>query len=64
MNFWREFWSWIDMNRAVKAQRRELQMAALAPELPPADMAIGKSIMPRARRNLPAGMRKRLGKKE
>ena len=36
---------------------REQHMAALADQLPPPALAMGRSVTPRARRNLPAGIR-------
>lgn len=43
-------------------QRRNDMDMALAPDLPPHGLTNGKTIVPRARRNLPAGIRYRFGK--
>jgi len=48
---------------AVTPRRAEWRMAALAPQLPPGGVS-RRSVTPRARRNLPPGMRKRMEREE
>ena len=59
-----DIWESIERARTKEARERQLYMAALAPELPPTGMATGKTVVPRARRNLPQGVRNRFGKEE
>ena len=57
-------WDVIKDTRFEEARERQRHMAALAPQLPPISMTTGKAIMPRARRNLPQGVRNRFGREE
>ncbi|SFR15318.1 hypothetical protein [Desulfoscipio geothermicus] len=64
MDIWKVFWASIAAARIMAAQAREQHMAALAPQLPPAGLRTGKTVIPRARAHLPAGIRKRIDQEE
>ena len=52
-----DYWEVVnEANRKARAWR-EQYVTALADQLPPPALAIGRSVTPRARRNLPAGIR-------
>jgi len=52
-----DFWKLIEAITRTSDQRfREMKRSAFAPQLPPAGLATGKKVIPRARANLPAGV--------
>jgi hypothetical protein len=59
MDIWKELWESIVLARAREKQTRERYMASLTPQFPHSAQRCNRSIMPRARAHLPAGMRKR-----
>ena len=50
---------YVDIFAIEAQQKREMRQIALAPQIPPAGLCIGKHIAQRARANLPRGCRKR-----
>jgi hypothetical protein len=54
-DFWEDHWATVERCRADKLRR-----LSFTPQLPPHGLRLGKAIFPRARANLPAGMRNRM----
>lgn len=55
---------WSEIAAFIAQEKRDLRRLAFAPQMPPSGMQIGKTIFPRVRANLWAGMRNRFGKED
>jgi hypothetical protein len=64
-DFWADYWAVVKRGyRQEKLMDKLRRRLSFTPQLPPPGLRLGKAIFPRARANLPAGLRNRFGKEE